>query len=122
MALNSVTIVGRLVKDPETRAVGTDMKVCSFTLAVDKKKKDAGANFINCKAWNGLAETIEKYVHKGDQFGVSGYLDQQTWEKDGQKHSALDVVVNDIVFIGGKKDSGANEAPAQPDIDSIVPF
>lgn len=109
MSLNSVNLVGRLTKDPEMRSVGDNIAVCQFTLAVDKRGKDAGASFIDCAAWRGLADTISKYVKKGNLLGVSGSLDQQTWEKDDKKYSKIQVIVSDIQFLTPKSDKTPSE-------------
>ena len=113
MGLNSVCLVGRLTKDPELRSVGDNIAVCQFTLAVDKKKKDSGTNFINCVAWRGLGETISKHVKKGSQLGISGYLDQSSYEKGGVKKSYTQVVVDDIMFLSPKSGSSEPKTPSE---------
>lgn len=100
---NLVTIVGRLTKDPEQRQTSTGKNVCSFSLAVDKRGKDAGTNFFDCEAWGTTAEFISKYVKKGALLLVSGRLDQQCWEKDGQRRYAIRVVADEAVSLGGNK-------------------
>ena len=102
MALNQVNLQGRLTKDAELKQTKTGKNVCSFTVAVDKRGKDAGTNFIDCVAWEGRGETISKYFKKGSPILVTGRLDQQTWEKDGMKRSKLMVIVDDFNFIGSK--------------------
>lgn len=109
MAINSVNLVGRLVQDPTIKTVGNDLQMCQFTLAVDKRGKDKGTNFIDCVAWGKTAETIAQYVKKGNQFGVSGRLDHQVWEKDGQRNSKVSVIVDDFTFIGG----GEKKTPSE---------
>lgn len=124
MALNSVNLVGRLTKDPEMRSVGDNIAVCQFTLAVDKRGKDAGTSFIDCTAWRGLADTISKYVKKGNLLGVTGSLDQQTWEKDDKKYSKIQVIVNDIQFLTPKSDKTPSEEVGlyeQKEQDEISP-
>lgn len=111
MALNSVALTGRLVADPITKSAGTDnIAVCQFTLAVDKRGKDAGANFIDCVAWRGTANTISQYVKKGQMLGVVGRLDQSSWEKDGKKYSKIQVVVDDFAFLSSKGENSGSEA------------
>jgi single-strand DNA-binding protein len=134
MALNSVVLSGRLVKDPETRTVGSDgITVCQFTIAVDKKGKDAGANFIDCTAWRGTGETIAKFFKKGSLIGLSGRLNQETWEKDGKKNSKIGVVVDDFSFLSSVKEEktpseevGLFEEPAKAEKEEIdlsdIPF
>lgn len=108
MALNNVSLTGRLVADPISKSVGTDnVAVCQFTLAVDKKGKDAGTNFIDCVAWRGAANAISTYVTKGQMLGVTGRLDQQTWEKEGKKNSKIQVIVDDFAFLTPKNDNSA---------------
>lgn len=121
MALNSVNLCGRLVKDPELSNVKGDLKVCRFTLAVDKKKKDAGANFIDCVAWNKSGETIAQYAKKGNKFAVSGFLDQQSWEKDGQKQTKISVVVTDFMFLESKSQDSSQSAMDEITED-MIPF
>ena len=77
--MNSVCIIGRLTKDVQERRTQNGTPVVSFTLAVDRRKKEDGADFINCIAWNKSAETIAKYVHKGDLFGVTGYIQTRSY-------------------------------------------
>lgn len=123
MSINNCTLVGRLTKDPEMRSVGDNIPVCQFTLAVDKRKKDSGTNFIDCVAWKGVAETISQYVKKGQLLGVVGSLDQQNWEKDGEKKSKIQVIVSDIQFLTPKSSDG--EGPSkQQEIDLLadIPF
>lgn len=130
MALNNVTLTGRLVSGPISKSIGTDgIAVCQFTLAVDKKGKDAGANFIDCVAWRGAANAISTYAKKGQMLGITGSLDQQTWEKDGHKNSKIQVVVSDFAFLSPKgSEKNASEAPktastgSENDFLSQIPF
>lgn len=129
MALNNVALAGRLVADPISKAVGTDnIAACQFTLAVDKKGKDSGTNFIDCIAWRGAASTIAEYVKKGQMLGVIGRLDQSSWEKDGKKYSKIQVVVDDFTFLSPKAENNVPQAQKKtfdgPDeFDaSMIPF
>lgn len=122
MATNTVVLEGRLTKKPEVKVTSSGKKVCSFTLANDKRGKE-DTNFIDCTAWEGRGETIAKYFDKGSQIVITGHLDQQVWEKDGQKRSKLEVVVDDFSFIG-KREGKNEETPSSDDhIDiSEIPF
>lgn len=133
MAVNSVTLIGRLVRDPDVKTVGDkNTALCRFTLAVDKRGKDAGTNFISCTAWGKTGEVIGKYVKKGNQFGITGHLDQHSWEKDGEKQYQLDVIVDEFTFIsGGEKtpseqfglyDKKEKEEPEEEIDLSSIPF
>ena len=107
--LNSVTIMGRLVRDPELRRTGSGIAVASFTLAVEDDFKDKDGNkktiFIDCIAWRGTGEFISKYFTKGSMAIVQGKLDVREWtDKDGNKRRNTEIVVDNVYFGEGKKD------------------
>ena len=119
MALNHVTIQGRFVRDPELRRTGTGKAVVSFTLAVDKPGRDAGTAFLDFVAWDKTGEFVNQYFTKGYPIIVEGRLDQRQYEtKDGQKRSAVEVVVSQAHFCGKKEEKTdeytaySNNAPA----------
>jgi single-strand DNA-binding protein len=108
MDTNVVILIGRMTKDIETRAVG-EHTAGAFTLAVNGFKKDE-VSFIDCKCWNKIADTLSKYTAKGSKISVVGQLKQDTWEKDGSKHSKIVVNVKEFQFLDSKKE-GAQTAP-----------
>ena len=116
---NTVIIAGRLVRDPELRQTTTDKAVASFTLANDmgrgENKKTA---FIDCVAWERTAEFIKQYFNKGDGMTVTGTLTTRTWEKDGQKHKAVEVVVREVDFPLARK----QEEPSKYDGPQVVEY
>ena len=131
--MNSVCLIGRLTKDAQERRTQNGTPVISFTLAVDRRKKDDGADFISCIAWDKSAETIAKYVHKGDLFGVTGYIQTRSYEKDGRRNYATEVVTTGFQFLERKREmqsdshSGQNKSDSYDgwanDIDSSeIPF
>lgn len=106
--MNSVNLIGRLTKDPDLRyTTGAEPKaVCTFTLAVNDPFTKDRADFILCQAWGGRAETIGKYVKKGDRFGVSGRIRHESYQdKDGEYKSITKVVVTDFDFLEPKKET-----------------
>jgi len=107
MDQNVVVLIGRMVKEIETRAVG-EHTAGSFTLAVNGFKKDE-VSFIDCKCWNKTAEVLEKYTSKGSKISVVGQLKQESWEKDGSKHSKIVVNVKEIQFLDAKKEESADK-------------
>lgn len=115
MSLNSVILHGRLTRDPELKTTAKGTNYCQFTLAVSRGSKDAGADFIDCVAWNNTAELMAKWLKKGNPIIVDGNLRQSSWEKDGQKHSRLDVAVRNITFAGDKssEESSAKSVPVE---------
>ena len=98
--LNNVNLIGRMVREEEIRATSTGKKVLTFTLAVNNANDTA--NFIECVAWENTAEFISKYANKGARIAVTGVLNQESWEKDGQKRSKLNVVVRDVQLLENK--------------------
>lgn len=112
--MNSVNILGRLVKSPEVKYAGTNnVPVCSFTVAVNRIKKGE-ADFISCKAFNQTAEFIGKYFDKGAQIALEGRIQTGSYEKDGTKIYTTDVIVSKAHFAGAKKESSDSSETAAP--------
>ena len=116
--MNSVCIVGRVTKDVQERRTQNGTPVVSFTLAVDRRKKEDGADFIPCIAWDKAAETIARYVHKGDLFGVTGYIQTRSYEKDGRKNYATEVVTTSFQFLERKREMSSDSPSGQYKSDS----
>lgn len=110
-AINSVALVGRVVRDLEIRTTESGKMVSSFALAVDGYNKDADASFIDCVAWGKAAEILQQYAPKGKQIGITGRLQTRTWEKDGVKRKATEVIIDQFQLLASKGD-GSNAAPA----------
>lgn len=103
--MNITLLKGNLARDPELRVVnpnGKQTSVVNFTIAVNRDyvkangERDKITSFINCEAWDSGAETIAESLKKGDLVMVEGSLRNDTWEKDGVKHSSLKVRVNNF--------------------------
>lgn len=112
---SKVIIVGNVTRDPELRSTPSGTQVCSFSVAVNRSYKDnsgsqvENVSFFDCSAWGKQGETIAQYVKKGSGILVSGRLEQRSWEdKEGQKRSRVEIVVEDFNFIGGS-DGGSYE-------------
>lgn len=109
--LNHSVIMGRLTADPEIRRTNSGKAVCSFTVAVDKPGKDAGASFIPCVAWEKTAEFIEKYFAKGSMLALEGRVESRQYEtKDGQKRTVVELVASQVHFCGNKTETTADKA------------
>lgn len=113
--MNKVIILGRISKDVELRTTTSGKSVATFTLAVNRDYKNAegkyDADFIPCVAFEGKAETISKFVHKGDRFCVSGKIQTRTYDKaDGSKAYVTEVIVDGFDFIESKKDKPVNSS------------
>ena len=121
--LNHITLMGRLVNDPELRRTGTGIAVTTFRIAVDRDyaPKDGGerkADFIDCVAWRQTGEFISKYFSKGRMIVVDGRLEMRDWtDKEGNKRTTAEVIVDNAYFGDSKRDSdnsGSYTAPAAP--------
>lgn len=121
--LNNVNLIGRMVREEEIRSTSTGKKVLTFTLAVNNANDIA--NFIECVAWENTAEFISKYANKGARIAVTGVLNQESWEKNGQKRSKLNVVVRDVQLLENKpiaKPQPVEEEMSEPVDLSQIPF
>ena len=96
-----VTLIGNLATDVDVREVGPDKKVASFVLAVDRASRDGGADFVNVSAWDRQAELCAEYLSKGRRIGLDGRLRSRSWEEEGKRRSAIEVVARRIEFLGG---------------------
>lgn len=129
--LNSITLMGRLTRDPELRYTQQNTPVASFALAVDRDYQSGGnerqPDFIDCVAWKSTAEFVCKYFQKGQQSVVKGRLQTRKWEdKNGNSRVAYEVIVDNIYFCGDKKkDTSGGAVTAIVDIeddDGELPF
>lgn len=136
--LNHIVIMGRLAKDPELRRTQSGTAVTSFRLAVDRDFKDKqtgqrATDWIDCVAWRGTAEFVEKYFSKGSLAVVSGRLQMRDWtDKDGNKRISAEVQADSIYFGGAKRNEGSSDASdagdaqepefEELDDDSSLPF
>ena len=106
--LNHITIMGRLVRDPELRRTGSGIAVASFTVAVDRDFAQDGkkeTDFIECVAWRQTGEFVSKYFRKGSMIVVSGRLQIRNWnDKDGNKRRSAEVVVDNVYFGDSRRD------------------
>ena len=113
--LNHITIMGRLVRDPELRRTGSGIAVTSFTLAVDRHYKSTSGeketDFIECVAWRNTGEFVGKYFTKGRMAVVSGKLQIRGWtDKDGNKRRTAEVLAENVYFADSKSASNDNHA------------
>lgn len=114
--LNSISIMGRLSSDPQLRRTASGKAVASFSVACERdfKNQQTGekeVDFIECVAWGGTAEMVEKYFHKGQMAIVTGRLQiRQYTDKNGQKRRQAEILVNSIYFCGSKE-SGTQASP-----------
>ena len=120
--LNCVTLMGRLVADPELRTTTTGKSVCTFRIAVDRSFVKAGeqrqADFITIVAWESTANFVTRYFTKGSMIAIQGSIQTRQYEDNsGNKRTAFEVVAREVSFCGSKAETGtvasAAAAPAQ---------
>lgn len=126
--LNVVALQGRLVRDPELTKVGNDgISRTRFTLAVDRsfvqKGQERQADFIDCTAWRGTADFINKYFAKGQMIVVNGSIQTHTGEnREGQKRKYVSVNVEQANFCGSKSENGGGTSEqAAPPAQAAAP-
>lgn len=117
MSINRVNISGNLTRDPELRATASGMSVMSFSVAVNDRRRNSNTgewedhpNFIDCTMFGTRAESVSRFLSKGSKVAIEGKLRWSQWERDGQKRSKLEVIVDEIEFF---KSPYAPQAPTQ---------
>lgn len=119
--MNNVTLMGRMVADPELKKTPNDLSVCSFTIAVDKYTNgERKADFINIVAWRQTAEFVCKYFKKGSQLALIGEIQTRQYEEKetGKKRTAFEVLANKVFFAG----SGNGTTTNKVDVNTLDDF
>lgn len=102
--LNTITIMGRLTRDPELRYTQSNTPVASFTLAVDRDFGEKQTDFIDCVAWRSSAEFVSRYFGKGSMAAVAGRLQIREWtDNNGSKRRSAEVVAEHVYFGESKR-------------------
>lgn len=119
--LNTITIMGRMVKDPELRRTQSGTAVCSYTLAVERDGKVNGqkiTDFIDVVSWKETAEFVAKYFAKGRMAIVHGSLQLRDWtDKDGNKRRSAEVNARNIYFGDSKREDNGTPGPQYKSYD-----
>ena len=116
--MSKVFLIGNLTRDPELRTTSNGIAVCTFTLAVSRRFKNAnGANdtdFLNVVVWRAQADSCAKYLKKGSKAAVSGSIQTRSYEVEGQKRYATDIVADEVQFLSTRSgdDEDMDAAPA----------
>ena len=118
--MNKVILMGRMTKDPELKYTNNGTAVTSFTVAVNRQKKDDPADFINCVAWKNTAEFVSKYFGRGQMIAVVGRWQTRSYvDKDGHNRTVNECVVDSVYFGGDKKKSADISAEDFEELDEI---
>lgn len=143
MSINRVVISGNLTRDPELRTTASGTAVLGLGVAVNDRRKNPQTgewedypNFVDCTMFGSRAEAVSRFLTKGQKVTIEGKLRWSQWERDGQKRSKLEVIVDEIEFMsprdpnassGGR--AGASQGSVQapptsvPDVyDKEIPF
>ena len=118
--MNKLTIIGNLTRDPELRTTSTGLNVCSFTVAVNRRRSansnQPEADFFRVSAWRQLGENCQRYLAKGRKVFVSGPLTARTYQgNDGTTRVSLEVTADDVEFLTSRNEAqgmGGGYAPA----------
>lgn len=125
--LNTITIMGRLTRDPELRYTQSNTPVASFTLAVDRDFGEKQTDFIDCVAWRSSAEFVSRYFGKGSMAAVAGRLQIREWtDNNGNKRRSAKVVAEHVYFGESKRREASADISAADfedlDDDGELPF
>lgn len=126
-SFNQVVLMGNLTRDPELRQTPNGQNVCSFSLALNRSYKGTdgtwqeATDYIDVVAWGPLGERVAQYLNKGRPCLVNGRLQSRSWESDGQKRSKVEVVAQDVTFLGGANEGGNTGGSFQGTTDSSRP-
>ncbi|MBI3624163.1 single-stranded DNA-binding protein [Candidatus Saccharibacteria bacterium] len=121
-SFNQVILMGNLTRDPELRQTPNGQSVCSFSLALNRRYKGSdgdwkeATDYVDIVAWGPLGERVAQYLTKGRPALVNGRLQSRSWEQDGQKRSKVEVVAQDVTFLGGPggRNDGGGEYDQRP--------
>lgn len=113
MSINRVLVTGNLTRDPELRATQSGSQVLNFGIAVNDRRKNPSTgewedypNFVDCTMFGTRAEKIANYIAKGSKVAIEGKLRYSSWEKDGERRSKLEVIVDEIEFMSRRDEQG----------------
>ena len=113
--LNKVILGGRLTADVELKTTPSGVSVCSFSIAVNRRGREAQTDFLDCQAWRQTAEFISRYFRKGSSICIVGSLQKREWrDKDGNKRYATEIVVDEAMFVDSKSETASEETYDAP--------
>lgn len=121
--MNKVIIIGNLTRAPETTKTTNGVMYTRFSVAVNRDYKDEAGNrqtdFLSVTAWRGLAELCNKYLDKGRKVCVVGRLETRTYEKDGIKFNAFDIIADEIEFLTPQQKADKIEKGETPELEKV---
>lgn len=124
--MNRLTIIGNLTHDPSSRTTNNGKEVCNFTVAVNRRQKDASGNnvadFFKIAAWGELGKSCQQYLAKGRKVAVVGPVSVSTYQaQDGSTKANLDVMAQEVEFLSPRENGGENAQSAPAPVAQPVP-
>jgi single-strand DNA-binding protein len=126
--LNKVMVIGHLGRDPEMRYTPSGRPVTTFTVAVSRSwntadgERRSETEWFNIVSWGNLAEICKQYLHKGQQVYIEGRLQTRRWEdKEGQKRTSVEVVANEMMMLGDRRDNSKGSQESDQDDEGPEP-
>ena len=127
--INRVNISGNLTRDPETRVTQGGTQILTFGMAVNDRKRNPQSgewedvpNYIDCVVFGNRADALSKLLAKGMKVAVEGKLRWSQWEKDGQKRSKIEVVVDECDLMSGQRKQDGQQPAQQPYQQPTQPY
>jgi single-strand DNA-binding protein len=127
--LNKIMLIGNLGKDPELQVTSDGTPFTRFSLAVNRYTKSSSGErkeeteWFNIVAWRQLAETCERYLHKGSKVYIEGRLSQRKYtDKNGVERTSVEVIANDMEMLTPKSASSSSESYSAGSVDDRDPF
>lgn len=121
MSINRVVISGNLTRDPELRKTASGSTVMNIGIAVNDRRRNPQTgewedypNFITCVMFGNRAESVSRYISKGSKVCIEGKLRFSQWERDGQRNSKIEVIVDEIELMSGQNRSAESNAQPAP--------
>ena len=131
MSINKVMLTGNLTRDPDLRSTAGGMPVLGFGIAVNERHKNNSTgewedhpNFIDCTMFGARAQSVSRFLSKGSKVAIEGKLRWSQWERDGQKRSKIEVIIDEIEFMSRNNQPESEEAPVVDAsiYDTNIPF
>ena len=126
MSINRVNISGNLTRDPELRATQGGTQILTFGVAVNDRRKNPQTgqwedypNFIDCVVFGNRAESLSRFLAKGAKVAVEGKLRWSQWERDGQKRSKIEVIVDEVEFLSRQSAPQPQQGTYQPQAQQV---
>lgn len=135
MSLNTCTISGHLGKSAELRMTGSGLAVVSFTVAVNERQRQQDGsysdytNWLDCTMFGKRGEGLHPYLTKGCKVSITGHLHKSSWESNGQHFSKVEIIVDEVELMGGRRETQQPEGAPTPEpvqsasiYDDDIPF